>query len=90
MSGMRYWSSLDPTPVSTLARGGGGAHRVTLSWKCWEPALPGGSLAQSQNHSLFLLWMLGHQQRGDPSPGVFPGESPRNSEDSRTLPTHLC
>lgn len=87
---MRSWSPLDPTLMGTLARGGGGAHMATVSSKCWKPAFPGGSLAQGQNHRPFFLWMLGQQQRGDPSLGVFPGESPRNSADFRALPTHTC
>lgn len=45
--------------------------QATLRWKCWEPVTPGGPLAQGQNPSPSLLWMMRLQQRGNPVLG-FP------------------
>ena len=76
MFGMTSWSPLDPAPVGPPARGGGGAHRAALGWECWEPALPGGSPAQGQNHSHSSSEHWDFSRRGDPSPGAFPGNHP--------------
>lgn len=92
---MRCWSPLDPTPVSTPARGGGGAHRVPPSWKCWEPALSSQvdlwPRARATAHSSSGCWdasregtlVLGSSQGNHPGILRTSGPSPHTSAGCR-------
>ena len=82
---MRSWSPW--TPVGTLARGGGGAHRPLPAGSAGSQSLQVGvwPRARTSAHSSSGPW---DSSREGTEPWGFPGKSPRNSEDFRTLPTH--
>lgn len=82
-------------PFGPDARGGGGAHRVPPSWKCWEPALSSQvdlwPRARTTAHSSSGCWdasregilVLGSSQGNHPGILRTPGPSPHTSAGCR-------